>query len=146
LQKPVWPQVDTAVIVHVPVGSAPPAGTAEQVPSLPGSAHELQVPWQAVEQQTLCAQTPCKHSLPDAQVAPSGFCPQLPAGSMQVLGEAQSDVAAHVVLQTLLAVSQAKGSHSEVVTVLQVPAPSHVRAGVSVEPVQLPATQTVPFA
>ena len=63
-----------------------------------------------------------------------------------MFGEAQSDVLAHVVLQTLLVVSQPYGSQSEVVTVLQEPAPSQVRGGVSVEPVQLPATQTVPFA
>ena len=63
-----------------------------------------------------------------------------------MLGDAQSVVLAHVVLQTLFVVSQAYGSQSEVVTVLQEPAPSQVRAGVSVEPVQLPATQTVPLA
>ena len=63
-----------------------------------------------------------------------------------MLGDAQSDVLAQVVLHTLFVVSQPYGSHSEVVTVLHAPAPSQVRGGVSVEPVQLPATQTVPLA
>jgi hypothetical protein len=53
-QKPVWPQVDAATILQVVVGSAPPAGTAEQVPSFPVTAHELQVPVHAVPQQTPC--------------------------------------------------------------------------------------------
>jgi hypothetical protein len=122
----------------------PPAGTAEQVPSLPATAHELQVPEQEVEQQTPWAQMPCRHSLPDAQVAPSGLVPQ--TLFVHMFGDAQSLVVVQVVLQTLFVVSQAYGSHSDVVTVLQAPAPSQVRAGVSVEPVQLPATQTVPLA
>jgi hypothetical protein len=113
---------------------------------LPLTAHELQVPEQLVEQQIPCAQFPCWHSLPDAQVDPSGFWPHVPAGSMHMFGEAQSDVLAQVVLQTLFVVSQPYGSQSEFVTVLQAPAPSQVRAGVSVEPLQLPGTQTVPFA
>ena len=37
--------------VHMPVGSAPRAGTLAQVPSCPGSAHDLQDPAQAVAQQ-----------------------------------------------------------------------------------------------
>jgi hypothetical protein len=75
-QKPVWPQVDAADIMHVAVGSAPPAGTAEQVPSFPATAHELQVPVQAVPQQMPCWQKPCWHSLAAAQVEPSGLLPQ----------------------------------------------------------------------
>jgi hypothetical protein len=144
-QNPVWPQVEAATILQVPVGSAPPAGTAEQVPSLPASAHELQAPVQAVEQQTPCAQTPCWHSLPEAQAEPSGFCPQLPP--MHWFGDAQSaSVMQGVVLQTLVAVSQAYGSQRFWVTVLQTPAPSQVRAGVWVEPVQASGAHTVPFA
>jgi hypothetical protein len=142
-QKPSRPQVEAAAIVHWLSGSVP-AATAEQLPA--ELAQLTHVPLQVVEQQVLCWQRPELHSLPEAQVAPSGFWPQVPAGSVQVLGDAQSVVLAHVVLQTLFVVSQAYGSQSEVVTVLQEPAPSQVRAGVSVEPVQLPATQTVPLA
>jgi hypothetical protein len=132
--------------LHVPVGSAPPTGTDEQVPSLPTTAQELQDPAQVVEQQMLCAQIPELHSLPAAQLAPLGLLPQVPAGKVQVFGDAQSPVLAQVVLQTLFVTSHPYGSHSEVVTVLHAPVPSQVRGGVSVEPVQLPATQTVPFA
>jgi hypothetical protein len=129
------------------VNGAAPAGTAEQVPSLPITPHELQVPVQAVEQQMPWAQMPELHSAPEAHALPFGLpLPHVPAGSVHVLGEAQSLVLAHVVLQTLLVVSQPYGSQRELVTVLQEPVPSQVRAGVSVDPVQLPATQTVPLA
>lgn len=104
-QNPVWPQVEAATILHVPVGSAPPTGTAEQVPSLPATAHELQVPAQEVEQQMLWAQIPELHSLPAAQLAPLGLLPQVPAGNVQVFGDAQSAVLAQVILQTLFVVS-----------------------------------------
>jgi hypothetical protein len=64
---------------------------------------------------------------------------------MQVDGAVQSVLTVQVVLQTLFVVSQAKGSHSVEVTVLQFPVPSQVRAGVSVSPLQLCATQVVPL-
>ena len=43
-----------------------PAGTVEQVPPVPVSAHDMQVPVQAVRQQTPCAQNPLSHSVPGA--------------------------------------------------------------------------------
>jgi hypothetical protein len=42
--------------VQTPAGSAPPTGTAEQMPAPPGRAHDMHVPVQAVAQQTPCAQ------------------------------------------------------------------------------------------
>jgi hypothetical protein len=99
---------------------------------------------QAVEQHAPWAQMPELHSVATTHGCPFALPPQLPL--VQVLGDVQSLLVLHVVLQTLLAVSQVNGSHSEVVTVLQFPDPSQVRSGVSVEPEQLPATQTVPFA
>jgi hypothetical protein len=133
-------QVEAAAIVHWLRGSVP-AAAAEQLPD--GFAQVTQVPAQVVEQQVLCWQIPELHSLPEAQVAPSGLLPQtLP---MQVLGEAQSVATVQVVLQTLFVVSQAYGSQIELVTVLHEPAPSQVRGGVSVEPVQVPGTQMAPF-
>jgi hypothetical protein len=80
-QNPVWPQVEAA------------------------TAHELQVPAQEVEQQMLWAQIPELHSLPAAQLAPLGLLPQVPAGNVQVFGDAQSAVLAQVILQTLFVVS-----------------------------------------
>ena len=44
---------------------------------MPVSAHDMQLPVQAVLQQTPWAQNPLLHSLPAAQDAPSGLRPQL---------------------------------------------------------------------
>ena len=114
------------------------------MPGEVASAHERHSPEHAVEQQTFCAQIPELHSLPAVQLEPLGLLPQLMFRHM--FGDAQSAVVVHIVLQTRAVVSQPKGSHRELVTVRQTPAPSHVRAGVSVELVQLPCTQTVLFA
>ena len=95
---PSVPQVEAVVVVHWVVGlGAAPAGTGEQVPALPASAHDWQVPVQAELQQTPCAQKPDPQSAATAQVAPIGFFPQLPL--VQTLGETQSAVEAQVVLQ-----------------------------------------------
>jgi hypothetical protein len=59
-----------------------------QVPALPDSAHDLQVPVQSVLQQTPWAQNPDWHSVPAPHVAPGGLRPQLPA--LQVAGATQS--------------------------------------------------------
>ena len=65
---------------------------------------------------------------------------------LQVFGDAQSVVAAQLVLQMLFVVSHAYGAQSDELTVLQTPAPSQVRVGVNVDPEQLCAAQTVPAA
>lgn len=44
---------------------------------MPVSAHDMQLPAQAVLQQTPWAQNPLLHSLPAMQDAPSGLSPQL---------------------------------------------------------------------
>ena len=54
-----------------------PAGTVEQVPPVPVSAHDMQFPVHAVRQQTPWAQNPLLHSVPAPQAAPSGLRPQL---------------------------------------------------------------------
>jgi hypothetical protein len=144
-QAPSKSQVEAAAIVHWLSGSCP-AGTDAQVPSVAAIAHERQSPEHAVEQHTPCAQMPELHSLPAAQVAPFGLLPQLLFVVLQVLGGAQSPATAHVVLHARAVVSHPYGSQSELVTVRHTPAPSQVRAGVSVDPVQLPCTHTVPFA
>jgi hypothetical protein len=143
LQAPSSSHVEVAAAVHWFNGSWP-AGTAAHVPIDVAIAHERQRPAHVVEQQTLCWQIPELHSLPVAQLDPLGLLPQLVP--VQTFGEAQSAVVEHVVLHARLAVSQPYGSQSELVTVRQTPAPSHVRAGVSVEPVQLPCTHRVPLA
>jgi hypothetical protein len=111
-----------------------------QVPTEPGSVQEVQVPVQALLQQTPLTQKPDRQAFPVAQGCPRFSLPQLPAA--QVAGAVQSVLAVQVMLQVPLA-PQPQGSHKVDVTVLQLPAPSQVRGGVSTSPVQLPATQTV---
>ena len=60
----------------MPLGSAPPAGTTVQVPSLPDNAQDMQRPLQAVAQQTPWAQIPDAHWVPVAQIAPVPALPQ----------------------------------------------------------------------
>ena len=82
--------------VHWLKGSAP-AATEAQVPTVPVSAHERQIPTQAVAQQTPCSQNPELHSVAPPQVAPIGFLPQLP--EMQVFGFVHSAVVPQVMRQ-----------------------------------------------
>jgi len=73
---PSVPQLEVPWSLHWFSGSCP-AGTVEQVPPVPVSAHDMQLAVQAVRQQTPCAQNPLLHSVPAPQAAPSGFRPQL---------------------------------------------------------------------
>ena len=142
LQVPSAPQVEAADIVHWVAGVGVwPAGTGEQVPALLVSAQDMQVPVQALLQQTPCAQKPDWQAAAAEQGAPGGSFPQLPL--VQELGATQSLLVVQVILQA--PVPHWKGSHSVEVTVLQFPVPSQVRAGVSVSPLQLCATQVVPL-
>lgn len=111
-----------------------------QVPTAPGSVQALQVPVQALLQQTPLTQNPDRQALPVAQGWPRFSLPQLPAA--QVAGAVQSVLAVQLMLHVPV-LPQPQGSHSVEVTVLQLPAPSQVRGGVSTSPVQVPATQTV---
>lgn len=103
-----------------------------QVPGVPVSAQDMQVPVQAVLQQTFCAQKPDWQAEPKVQVDPGGSLPQLLL--VQELGETQSEAVVQVVLQA--PVPHSNGSHICVVAVRQAPAPSQVWPSVSVEPVQ----------
>jgi hypothetical protein len=130
-------------LAQVPVGSAPSAGTGEQVPAVAGTAHERQVPVQAVRQHTPCAQKLVPHSVASAQVAPAGFRPHEPL--LQTAGGAQSASAAQVALQTCA--PQRNGKHELAVGVTQLPAPSQVDPGVNVvSPIaQVASWQGVPW-
>jgi len=139
LQVPSLPQVAAPASVHWFSGSAP-LGTLVQVPGVPASAHDRQVPVQAPPQQTPCSQNPELHWAGAVQVAPIGSRPQLVP--VQVLGDAQSAVVAQVVLQAAL--PHANGAQLDDVAVWQMPAPLHVRAGVNVVPEQVAATHSVP--
>ena len=140
-QKPSVMQPLLAVIVHWLVGvGATPAPTGEQVPVVPDRAQDMQISVQAVSQQTPWAQKPETQDAAAVQAAPGGSLPQLPL--LQTFGDTQSLSPAHVALQAVLA--QVNGSHLAVVAGRQVPAPSQVRACVSVEPVQDGDPQAVP--
>jgi hypothetical protein len=58
------------------------AGIGEQVPRLPLTAHDMQVPAQALVQQTPCWQKPLAHSAPVVQAVPGGLRVQTPALQM----------------------------------------------------------------
>jgi hypothetical protein len=112
-----------------------------QVPTLPETLHERQVPVQAVPQQTPCAQKPLLHSASPPQAPPIGFLPQLPL--MQLLGAMQSASVMQIVRQRP-SVPQTNGVHAWPGTPVQAPAPSQRNADVSVDPVQAMSWQTVP--
>jgi len=119
-----------------------------QVPSEVAIAQDEQVAVQVVAQQTPCWQCAAEatHWLSEVQAAPCDRSPQLIVVMLQVFGDAQSVVAAQLVLQMLFVVSHAYGAQSDELTGLQTPVPSQVRDGVNVELVQLCAAQTVPAA
>lgn len=102
----------------------------------------MQVPEQAVPQQTPCAQVFDWHSPPIWQTAPFGFSPQDPL--MQVAGVAQSALLVQVDLQALT--PQVNGKQEPAMGVPQVPLPSQTAAGVKVVPgtVQVAPAQAVP--
>ncbi len=143
LQEPSVPHVAIPWSAHLFKGSCPD-GTDAQVPAVPASAHDAQVPAHAVEQQTPCWQKLCAQSLANVQGWPSASLPQLMLTQRFVV--TQSAAVVQVVLQVGVAVSHRYGSHSELVTVRQTPAPSHVRCGVSVDPVHVAAAHCVPVA
>jgi hypothetical protein len=145
LQVPSLPHEVAPPSVHwlAGVGSCP-AGTFEHVPALPVSAQDRQVPVHAVAQHTPCAQLPELHSAAAVHAAPLGFLPQLIIA--QVLGATQSALVAQVVRQAP-PVPHWNGSQvDDAPAGRQSPPPSQVRAGVSVEPVQVAPEHTVPAA
>jgi hypothetical protein len=141
-QVPSLPQVDAPASTHCAAGVGSwPAGTLAQVPALPYAAHDLQVPRQAVLQQTPCSQNPELHCAAVVHDAPGGSLPQLLF--MQMLGETQSALVAQSMRHALL-VAHTNGSHIDVVAGRQRPAPSQVRAEVNVDPLQEASAQVIP--
>jgi hypothetical protein len=141
LQKPSVMQLAAPASVHWFSGSWP-AGTFVQVPMVLLSAHDWQLPAQAVAQQTPCAHWLLAHSAPVVHAVPLVFLVHTPP--MQTLGVLQSASTVQVVLHA--PVLQAKGSQLVVVAAWQVPVPLQLRADVSVAPVQVAVAQLVPLA
>src|SRR5579871_1310835 len=142
LQRPFVPQLEAPWSVHwvVGLGGWPPR-IEVQVPTVPERLQELQVPAQALLQQTPCAQKFELHIAAAVHGWPMASLPQLVP--VQLAGEVQSVLLPHVVLQ-VPPVPQAYGSQRVEVTVLHDPAPSQKRAGVSVSPTQVPDAHCVP--
>jgi hypothetical protein len=120
LQVPSLPQVAIAACGHwVATAGAPPAGTSEQSPTLPASAHDWQVPLQSRSQQTPCAHTVELHSAPMVQTSPLAFLPHtVPLHELGARQSAAEVAGVHDVLQ-LAAPSHRKGSQAAGFTVRQ---------------------------
>ena len=103
-QVPSVPQVAAVASVQAASGSVP-AGMFVQVPRVPVSAHDAQVPEQVEAQQTPCWQRPEAQAPAAVQVWPSGASVQVPA--LQMLGDVQSPSTVQAILQILLVASQA---------------------------------------
>ncbi len=140
-QLPVVPQLVGAMIGQA--ASTVPAGTGAQVPSLPLTPHDWQLPHAATAQQKPSVQWPLAHAPSLVQAVP-------PASSVlhvppwQTDGAVQSASAMQVVLHP--AAVQANGRHTVVVAAPQVPAPSQVAAAVKVPAAHEAPLQVVPFA
>jgi hypothetical protein len=122
--------------------SSPPSGTAEHLPRLPATAQDMQVPAQAVLQQTPCAHVPVLHSPSAPHVLPMGFLPQLPL--TQTFPVEQFELTVQLIRQVPLAAAQLKGAQSCVLPGWQAPWPLQRLASVWVAPAHEPAPQMVP--
>jgi hypothetical protein len=108
-------------------------------------AQDMQVPVQAVAQQTPCAQWVDMQSALAEQLAPGGFRPQLPP--LQELPVEQSVSAVQTVLHEPAfapLVVQTYGAQDWLGCALQVPIPSQRPAKVSVDPVHPDTPQATP--
>ena len=70
-QRPVVPQLAANWSVQTWAGSAAAAATGWQLPALPDTAQERQLPHGPLEQQTPSVQNVLRHSVPEAHEAPS---------------------------------------------------------------------------
>jgi len=138
---PSSPQVAAVPSAQWPWRSIP-SGTLRQVPSLPATAHDLQVPLHAVVQHLPCAQNVELHSSLAPQLAPGGFLPQLLL--TQLLGATQSASDAHVVRQFLASVAHLNGVQSCTVAPEQAPVLPHVPVVVREWSVHVSSAHTTP--
>jgi hypothetical protein len=141
-QLPFVPQLEAPMSAHWPNGSCP-TGTGEQVPSLPGTAHDWQVPAQAPPQQIPCSQKPDWQSDVAVQVPPIGFFPQLP---LRHRFPPEHIVFAVQALKQTPPVLHWYGVHCCAAGMTHVPVPLHVDLFVKVVPVHVLCAQTVPAA
>jgi hypothetical protein len=143
LQAPSVPQLAWPASAHWFSGSCP-AAIGEQTPRLPASAHDRQVPVQAVPQQTPCWQKPLAHSPGVVQSTPVTFLPQIVP--LQTFPAVQSALVAHAARQVPVVALHIYEPHGCCVPGVHTPAPSQRPARVAVAVEQLGGTQVVPFA
>jgi hypothetical protein len=143
-QVPLAPQGRLAFGAHPPWGSEAPGATGWHEPACPLTLQALQVPQLAVEQHTPSTQLALWHWFPAVQLCPRRRRPHEPL--LQTFPGAQSLSAAQTAMQVVPL--QANGEQLWVVAVLQIPAPSQLRASEAVVvPVgQLGARHCVPAA
>jgi hypothetical protein len=149
VQAPVFPQGALVDLAHWPLGAAAPAGRFVQVPALPVTLQDWQVPQAGDAQQTPSTQlSPLRQSVVAPQACPWRFLlPHRLVFESQMFGARQSPSLLQAVLQ-LVDPLHANGAQLVVLAFWQVPLPSQVRALVWVDPPdgQLEGTQTVPAA
>jgi hypothetical protein len=117
-------------------GSASPAPTLEHEPALPVTLQAWQVPQAEAEQHTLSTQKlPVRQSLVAVHAWPRRFLsPQRLVFESQILGARQSASLVHAALQAEVFVAlQRYGAHPIVAAAMQLPTPSQVFAGESVD-------------
>jgi hypothetical protein len=117
-------------------GSASPCRTFEHVPALPVTLHAWQVPHVDAPQQTPSTQkSPVRQSVVATHGWPSRFLlPQRFVFGSQMSGARQSASTVQAALQAWFVVLlHMKGAHEMFAATMQLPLPSHVFVGVSVE-------------
>ena len=141
-QKPSLPQ-EVAVSAVQSLRTSVPETAGVHCPRVPTPPQVMQAPLQAFSQQTPSTQKPLWQSPVEPQAVPFVSCAtQCPPE--QKLPVVQSLFEVHEVAQDVE--PHMYGAQEAVVAARQVPAPSHVRGSVSVEPLHVSLVQPVPAA
>jgi hypothetical protein len=117
-------------------GSTSPAATFEHAPALPSTLQAWHNPHDELPQQTPSTQkSPVRHSAVAAQGWPRRFLsPHRLVFGSQMFGGRQSPSLVHAALQAVMDVAlHMKGAHAIEALIWQLPTPSQVLAGTSVE-------------
>ena len=135
------PQVAAVWSMQTWAGSATLSPTGWQLPALPDTAQDKQLPQGPLEQQTPSVHKVLRHSAPEAHAVPSGLrLVQEP--DWQVSPAMQSLLVAHIVRQVV------PGPHTYapqlMVGCAQLPIPSQAPIRLAVDPEQLAVPQLVP--
>jgi hypothetical protein len=140
-QEPFVPQLALPMSGHMLAGTIVPVARGVQVPALPLTLHDAQVPQAGLAQQTPSVHMLLRHSPPATQVVPSGLrFVQTP--DWQVYPVTHSVSFVQVVRQAVPPHWKCPGQLTGVCA--QLPLPSQAPTGVLMAAVQLAAPQLVP--